>query len=535
MLIKTVAQPGLTGRARELLLAITSAALAAILVVLPAPAAEAQGQGLVRVDTGWLRGEVGEDHVRFTKIPYASPPIGERRWRRPAPPAAWSGVRDATVPADPCPQPANDGTELIIGLEDCLTLDVVRPRTDRRGRLPVVVWLHGGELTSGAAAEYDGARLAVHGDVVVVTINYRLGALGFLANPVLDAEGTVSGNYGLLDQAEALRWVRRNIDRFGGDPGKITLAGQSSGARSVCTQLASPGSRGLFHRAITQSGACSTEVMTKITADAKGDRAIEEVGCADAGSHRDVTACLRRVPLADLLRTLRGVGHPLGDRRDAAWGPVAGTPYLPWQPATALHYGLTADVPLLVGSTRHEARGVVLNALPDLTEDRYALLLRTLLGADSDAVLAEYPANEFDSPALALATVLTDRNYACPALTTAQSARRHGPVYAYEFREEAGPIDGTLYGAYHSWDLPFLFDVSIRNSQFPPLTAQQQRLSRTMIDYWSSFAHTGKPNRPGLPAWPAFNTGGTVLGLSADRIRPTSYAAEHRCQFWAAL
>ncbi len=522
-------------RSRFLVLAMTFAILTAVFIVLPTPTIEAQSQGLVRVDAGWLRGAVGDDHLRFAKIPYASPPIGERRWKPPAPPEPWRGVRDATAAAEPCSQSANDGTDLIIGREDCLTLDIVRPRTRRPGPLPVVVWLHGGELTSGAAAEYDGARLAVAGEVVVVTVNYRLGALGFLSNPVLDAEGTVSGNYGLLDQAEALRWVRRNISQFGGDPRAVTLAGQSSGARSVCTQLASPGSRGLFHRAITQSGACSTEVMTKPDADAKGDQAIEEVGCADVGSDRAVAACLREVPPARLLGTLTGVGHPLGDRRDAAWGPVAGTPDLPWQPGTALQHGLAADVPLLLGSTRHEARGIVLGGLADLTEDRYAQLVRVLLGADSDAVLAEYPAAEFASPALALATVLTDRNYACPTLTTAQAARRHGPVYAYEFREEAGLIGGTAYGAFHSWDLPFLFDVSIRNSQFPPLTAGQERFSQTMIDYWSTFARIGKPNRSGLAPWPAFGKDNTVIGLSADRIRPTSYAAEHRCQFWAAL
>jgi para-nitrobenzyl esterase len=518
-----------------LVLVVASAVLTATFFVVPTPPVEAREPGLVRVDAGLLRGEVSDDHVRFSRIPYAAPPVGERRWRPPALPAPWQGVRDATAIADPCPQPANDGTDLIVGREDCLTLDVVRPRTNRHGPLPVVVWLHGGELTSGAAAEYDGARLAVGGDVVVVTLNYRLGALGFLSNPVLDAEGTVSGNYGLLDQAEALRWVRRNIDRFGGDPREVTLAGQSSGARSVCTHLASPGSRGLFHRAITQSGACSTEVMTKPDADAKGDQAIAEVRCADAGTDHDIADCLRNVSPAALLATLADVGHPLGDRRDAAWGPVAQTPYLPWQPSTALRYGLAADVPLLAGSTRHEARGPVLGRLPDLTEDRYHQLLAALLGADSAAVLAEYPTAEFDSPALALAAVLTDRNYACPTLTTAQAARRHGPVYTYEFREEAGPIDGMAYGAFHSWDLPFLFDVSIRNSQYPPLTPNQQRLSQTMIDYWSNFAHTGKPSRPGHPAWPTFNTGQTVIGLSADQIRPTDYATEHRCRFWTSL
>ncbi|MQA82547.1 MAG: carboxylesterase family protein [Streptosporangiales bacterium] len=502
----------------------------------PVPQAAAHDKALVRVDAGWVRGEIDGNHTTFSGIPYAAPPVDERRWRPPAPPAPWRGVRDATEPATSCPQATYDESNPIAGREDCLTVDVVRPRAHRHGLRPVVVWLHGGELTSGASAEYDGARLAVGGDVVVVTVNYRLGALGFLSSPALDAEGTFSGNYGLLDQAEALRWVQRNIARFSGDPERVTLAGQSSGARSVCTHLASPGSRGLFHRAITQSGACATEVMTKPAADAKGTQALEEIGCADAGTNRDIAACLREVPVTThLLNVLGDVGNPLGDRRNAAWGPVAGTPYLPLQPATALRHGLTTDVPLLLGSTRHEARGPVLGRFPDLPEDRYVNILRDLLGADADPVLAEYPAAEFDSPALALSTVITDRNYACPTLTTARAARRHVPTYAYELREEASPIDGVDYGAYHSWDLPFLFDVSIPNSQFPPLAPKQRRLSATMIDYWSAFAHAGDPNRHGVPTWPAFGTANTVIGLSTDGIRPTTYATEHRCRFWAGM
>ena len=491
-------------------------------------------QALVRIDTGWLRGEVHDNHSTFSGIPYAAPPVGDRRWAPPAPPAPWTGVRDATEPASPCVQASRDPSAPLVGREDCLTLDVVRPRTSRHGRLPVVVWLHGGELTSGSSREYDGARLATGGKVVVVTVNYRLGALGFLSSPALDAEGTISGNYGLLDQAEALRWVQRNIARFGGDPKRVTLAGQSSGARSVCTQLASPGSRGLFHRAVTQSGACVTEVMTKAAADVKGARAIEEVGCADL-SDPEMAACLRDVPVTRLRTALSDVGHPLGDRRDAAWGPVAGTPYLPLQPAAALDHGLTAAVPLLLGTNRHEARGPVLGGLPDLTEDQYANMIGTLLGDNAGAVLGEYPAGDFDSAALALSAVITDRNYACPTLATARSARRHVPTYAYELREEASPIDGVAYGAFHSWDLPFLFDVSIPYSQFPPLTPKQRRLSATMIGYWSAFAHAGDPNRHGAPRWPTFGAGNHVVGLSTAGILPTTFAAEHRCQFWADL
>lgn len=525
---------------RKLLCALAAAlaVVAVTLVGMSGPPAAADSSSVVRVDSGLVRGQVGDDHLTFSGIPYAAPPVGDRRWRPPATPARWSGVRDATDPSTPCPQAGYDdkGQPTVVGSEDCLTVDVGRPRSDRPGRpLPVIVWLHGGELTKGAASEYDGARLAVDGEAVVVTVNYRLGALGFLSSPALDAEGTVSGNYGLLDQAAALRWVRHNIAGFGGDPHKVTLAGQSSGARSVCTHLVSPGSRGLFHRAITQSGACATEVKTKANADANGAQATEELGCADAGTHGEISTCLRTAPVGALLgEELGNPGHQLGDRRDAAWGPVAGTPYLPWQPATAVRRGLTAEVPLLLGSNRHEARAFVLGKLADLTVEGYASMLDTLLGADVDAVLAEYPAADFDSPALALSAVLTDRSYACPTLDTARAARRHNPVYAYEFREEASLIGGRPFGAFHGWEVQFLFDTSIANSQYPPLTEPQQRLSETMIGYWSAFAHDGAPGGPGRPAWPAFGPRGPVIGISADGIRTTTYGAEHRCGFWAA-
>ena len=243
-------------------LAAAAASMLAVSTVAPAPAAadpRPPEPGVVRIDSGWLRGSVADDHVTYTGIPYAAPPVGERRWQPPARPRPWHGIRDATTPSPFCPQ-GNSFTG-IVGQEDCLYLDVTVPTNVERGeRLPVLVWLYGGGFGSGGAREVDGARFATAGDVIVVTINYRLGALGFLSAPALDTAG---GNYGLMDQAEALRWVRRNAARFGGDPGNVTLAGQSAGARAVCAHLASPGSRGLFHRAITQSGACDNAVCVE--------------------------------------------------------------------------------------------------------------------------------------------------------------------------------------------------------------------------------------------------------------------------------
>jgi len=511
--------------------AVTIAALVAVPAARAAPAA---GPTLARVDSGTVRGQADADVIRFSGISYAAPPVGDRRWSPPRPPRPWAGVRDATTPAPLCPQIGRDEqfNEIIVGEEDCLRVDVVAPaRPNRPGRLPVVVWLHGGNFTSGAGSQYDGARLAAR-DVVVVTVNYRLGALGFLSSAKLDAEGTVSGGYGLLDQAEALRWVRRNAAAFGGDPHQVTLAGQSAGARAVCTHLAAPTSRGLFARAIVQSGACANPVMSKADAERKGAQAIREAGCADA---TNVTSCLRQAPTARLLRLLADQSPPAtGERRADPWGPVAGTRYLPRQPIDAIRDGAAAGIPLLVGSTHDEMSGILLSRHDDLTAEGYAAQIHATFGERAQDVLRRYPADAFASPASALSTVLTDWGGgigSCPTLATARTASRHAPVYQYELLDGAPP-----FGAYHGWDLPFLWKTSIPLSQYPDyadMTPEQRRLSRAMIDYWTAFVHRGDPNAPGQPRWARTHPESvSALGLAGDAIAPTPFAADHNCGFW---
>ena len=494
-----------------------------------AGSAGARDRELVRVESGWLRGEVADDHLTFSSIPYAAPPVGERRWRPPARVRHWRGVRDATRPSPLCPQAGNGDVQ---GQEDCLYLDVTVPRGARPGdRLPVLVWLHGGGLDSGGAQRFDGARLASQGDMVVVTINYRLGALGFLSTPELDDTG---GNYGLMDQAAALRWVHRNAVRFGGNPRNVTLAGQSGGARSICAHLASPVSRGLFDRAIVQSGACDNEVLTRAEARQFGERAVDALGCTHAS---DVAACLRLRPPGKLVKTLEGVGMQLDARvSDRPWNPVAGTRMLPRQPGDALRDGSAARVPLLVGGTRDEMRGFVFGKAPDATEEEYRALMASLFADRADDVLAEYPTADHGSPALALAAVLSDwggQIGACPVLRTAEAASAHQPVYAYEFAEDSGQApEGFPLGAYHGLDVPYTWILNGYNP-YPPLSAEQSQLSATMIDYWASFARTGDPNGPGRPHWPEYAADNTVVGLSTAGIAPTPFAADHRCDFWA--
>ncbi len=515
-------------------LVTVAAVVATTLVAAPTTAVAGppdRDPAVTRVESGWLRGSVAEDHLTYSGIPYAAPPVGERRWQPPSRVRPWRGVRDATRPSPLCPQPG-DGDN-ILGQEDCLYLDVTVPRDARSGkRLPVLVWLHGGGLTSGGAQRFDGSRLAVRGDLVVVTVNYRLGALGFLSTPELDSTG---GNYGLMDQAAALRWVRRNVVRFGGDPRNVTLAGQSGGARSVCAHLASPISRGLFDRAIVQSGACDNEVPTLVEAREFGAQAIDALDCATS---TDVASCLRERPPARLVETLAAAGIRVNARvNDRPWNPVAGTRVLPQQPGEALREGYAARVPLLVGGTRDEMRGFVFGQVGEATEADYRAMMAEAFGDAADDVLAAYPTTDYESPALALSAVLSDwggQIGACPVLRTAEAASAHQPVYAYEFAEDSGQAPGGFpLGAYHGLDVPYTWTLNGYHP-YPPLTPEQQRLSATMIDYWAAFAHTGNPNGRGRPRWPAFAPAGTVIELSTDGIAPTPFAEDHRCDFWAS-
>ncbi|WP_326794089.1 carboxylesterase family protein [Streptomyces sp. NBC_01808] len=358
-----------------------------------------------------------------------------------------------------CAQPAGGG-------EDCLYTEVTAPlRPARPGPLPVIVWLHGGGLTTGAGSDYDAARPAAAGDVIVVSVNYRLGVRGFGSHPALDGQGGVSGNHGLMNQTRALGWVRANAAALGGDPGRVTPAGQPAGARSVCAHLASPASRGLFQRAVAQSGACTNPVLAKTAADATGARAARDAGCAGAA---DIAACPRHTPATDLLNALADITAPVtGTTTDDARGPVAGTPFLPQQPETALRHGSAAGIPPLTGSTRDEIPSLVPDAYDlagrPLTARGYADVVTDTIGDDAPAVLRHYPATGDPSPVLALSRPLTDRGArisTCPTPAATAFAARHAPVYAHELAQDSGTAtDGFPYGAHHRSDLPYLFGL----------------------------------------------------------------------------
>ncbi len=499
-------------------------------------------QPVAHTSSGAVAGaHIGRDLQRFNAIPYAAPPTGTLRWQPPKPVHAWKGVKDGTRTAPRCPQNANPAdSNPASTTEDCLYLNVTAPRTVPAGqRLPVMVWLHGGGFTQGAGGDYDTQRLADAG-AVVVTINYRLGIFGFLGHPALNG----SGAFGLLDQQAALRWIRHNAAAFGGDPRNITLFGESAGAFSTCAQLASPTAAGLFDKAIIQSGTCSMSQMgidpaggdTVWPSRQSGERiaaaAADQVGCTDAAQ---TMACLRRAPVSALLAAQQKI--------PATWAPSYGSDTLPLDPRRAVADGRVHPVPLMVGTTAHEARYFVAMYFDGpgqpLSRQTYQQFLRTAFGKDARRVAARYPVSAHGSPSLAWAAIATDRGWTCPTQAGNRLLTRKTPVYQYEFADDSAPRPAGFpipaafpLGAYHGGELPYLFDGPGAATD-QPLSASQRRLADQMIAYWTRFAATGNPNDRGLPRWKP------LTSKSANHVRSLSSArsngdgsTEHHCRFW---
>ncbi|GAA1542069.1 carboxylesterase/lipase family protein [Kribbella lupini] len=476
-------------------------------------AAPPTGDTVVRTDLGPVRGISDETTRTYRAIPYAAPPSGDRRWRSPQPAARWNGVRDATRYGASCPQ-----TEHPIGVagtnEDCLFVDVTTPKRASKD-LPVVVWIHGGSFTHGANSVYGTKRLAAQGELVVVQVQYRLGALGFLA-----------GNYGLEDQQEALRWVQRNAKAFGGDPRNVTIMGESAGAYSVCDHLASPTAEGLFHRAIVQSGPCAQEYSTTNYAAPRPRPVAEKyrrdlttkLGCS-------TTECLRAVPIEKLLAATA----------DYEFGPVLDGPLLPLHPAQALLTGRVNRVPVLHGINHDEEHGrygaqEAATGVP-ITQAEYEKAVRAQFGAKASTVLAEYA--DVAPAGLALSTVMTDSQWAAPAYRTNQLLSLRMPTYTFEFAGDAPwylGLDrpGWPVGSHHMTDLTYLLDLSIFEPADPKLSAE-------VIDRWSAFARTGRPDVSGTSYWPrATPFDRKVQSLDPAGVTRTDFFSGHRLGFWTS-
>lgn len=501
--------------------------------------AQATGSPVVRLKSGRVRG-VDKGAVRtFSGIRYAQPPVGRLRWALPKPVRPWSGVADATRPGAACPQAKMPGVPPTA--EDCLYVNVTMPRHSGGKPLPVMVWIHGGGFTSGAGSQYDAQRLAAQGNVMVVTVNYRLGALGYFGHEEL----TGSGTFGMADQIAALRWTRRNAAALGGDPGNVTVFGQSAGGMSTCGLLTTPASAGLFDKAIVSSGSCMIDwaegglfpsspahaPYTSLATTKKDGAALARTLKCDKGSARETLDCLRKLPVAAFLPHMTKFSDHL----------TYGTPLLPRNPAEALRKGTFQRVPVISGGTRDEMRAFIGGAAmagQKFTAERYPELLRTAFGDRAGEVQARYPLSAYDSPAMAWAAVNTDRSWACPTLEADRLLARHTDVYAYEFGDRDAPnvngidVPGLPPGAAHASDLPSLFDL---NGVYALPTPPQQRLGAQMVDYWTAFARSGDPNGKGSPRWARFTGQGPVLGLVPDAVRPVGYAADHQCSFWNKL
>jgi para-nitrobenzyl esterase len=511
--------------------AVAAVAAVGILVGSAGQASAApSGGAVVWTDSGPLRGTVSPEFRTFQGIPYAAPPVGGLRWRLPQPPQPWVAPRDATKPGNRCAQgqsfspPSYD--------EDCLYLNVTTPRTPRLK--PVMVWIHGGGNSFGSGGEYDAHRLAVGGDVVVVTINYRLGLWASFGYPGLAG----SGDYGLADQQAALRWVQRNAAAFGGDPGNVTIFGQSGGANDVCAHLSSPPSRGLVDQAIMESGACSSDwPLNGLTINVPpgspwlpqselqkdGAALAAKLGCTDAASAVD---CMRRVPVKTLL----------DEQAFVIDTPVAfGDRILPERPDRALAAGRFSRIPVISGTTRDEERLQAAFFPAPFDEAQYQRLLAGAFGDEAPRVVEKYPSPQFGSPALAWAAVATDRVWTCPQVVDDRYLTRHTPTYAFEFADRHAPEPQLpvpppfSLGAYHSAETQYLFDVG-----FPPLPPDQRQLAQQMIGYWSQFARTGNPNRPDLPGWPGFHDA-NAQSLAPGAIQQVDLATEHNCAFWSTI
>lgn len=489
---------------------------------------------LVKTTAGLLHGAATLDKRHFAGIPYAAPPTGALRWQPPQPVAPWTGVRNATKMGPRCLQ--DEGSDLEMGRqtdEDCLTLNVWTPPPAKELR-PVMVWIHGGAFINGNGGMYDSRWLVDRGDIIVVTLNYRLGALGFLAHPALGPKGAV-GNYGLQDQQAALRWVRDNIAAFGGDPGKVTIAGESAGGMSVCDHLVAPESSGLFRAAIIQSGPCQAQLALPAAERISEDYA-RDAGCGDPAT---AASCLRALP-EDKLR--KPVWYDrIGE--DTLSGPIHGTPVLPEDPVVAFGEGRVADVPLLIGTNRDEFTLFValqyLRAGRQYAPGEYPGLLADTFASDAAAVGARYPLDRFGgSAALAYSAAVTDGVFACIADRMADQLATTNDVYAYEFNDPNPPTPEPMrtlpfpVGASHSLELRYLFDIG----GAPPLDPAQQRLSNQMIDYWAHFVADGVPTAVDSPEWPKVSGDGPWMSLQPDGSRVIDdFGQQHQCDFWAGL
>ena len=486
--------------------------LGAMLVAAPV---SAQSGPVVDAPSGAVRGTTDGDIQAFKGIPYAVPPVGAMRWRPPAPMQRWKGVREATAFGPACVQPQGKSASVYSPAaplpvsEDCLTLNIWAPKNAKNA--PVFFWIHGGALVSGSSREatYDGRRMAERG-IIVVSINYRLGVLGWLAHPGLTAESPqhVSGNYGLLDQIAALGWVKHNIAAFGGDAKNVTIAGESAGALSVMYLLESPLARGLYSKAVAESGYMISmpELKKAVYGAPSGEAAGQMLGGALQAP--DIAA-LRGIDAQTITDSAAKLGY-------GPWGTVDGL-VLPQQMVEAFDQGKQAPVPLLAGFNQGEIRSLMMLApKPPATAAEYEATIRDRYGDLADAFLKLYPAADYKESIIA---TTRDGLYGWTAERMVRKQTGLGQrAYLYMFDHGYPAMEAAGLHAFHASELPYVFGtIDTLGPNWPkiPATPEEQALSDAMLDYWTSFARNGNPVAAKAPAWPAYGTAGNYMHFTA--------------------
>lgn len=491
----------------------------------------------VQIDTGSLRGGV-ENGVQFYKgIPYAAAPVGKLRWMQPQPAASWQGERDATKYASQCIQNADLGVfGKAGGSEDCLYLNVFAPENAKAGdNLPVFFWIHGGGLSVGSSDANDPTKLAREGKAVVVTINYRLGVLGFFSHPKLDKEGHPFGNYGYMDQNFALDWVQRNISQFGGDPKNVTISGESSGGNAVIAQMVSPWSKDKFQHVISMSGAAiilrdpffgSPRPLEK--AQAVGERFAQAAGCK-----ADDVECLRSLPAESILKVQKPE-FMLGQ------GVIDGS-FFPEHPGDALKNGRFNKVTFINGSTLEEGNFFV--GLPEnatgkaMDEASYQATMKAMYGDKlAEKIRTAFPPEQYQSYGDAAADSVTSYLFACVADQINRWTYDKTPTYAYEFADRTAPsyLKPTTdpQSAAHTSELTYIFQGFHGGAGIPTvLNPLQEKLSSEMIQLWTTADKAGTQNSKWQPFDPK-KENYLTLRLPESKMVNGKFRQQHHCDFW---
>lgn len=485
--------------------------------------------GLVVTTGGPVLGTLNQDSISFLGVPYAKPPIGSRRWKPPQPLDCNESTLRAQAFGPACLQKGP------IGSEDCLTLNVWTPRTITTPR-PVMVFIHGGGNMSGTPSEvnsgvelYNGQTIVERSDVIVVTLQYRLNIFGYLVDPSLASESAhgVSGNYGILDQIEALKWVKANISGFGGNPNQVTIFGESGGATDVCGLVATPLAAGLFSSAIIQSGGCGDSATQRV--GSWSQTFVSNTSCAGSS---DRLTCLRSLPASEIIAALPSEVTNAGFIVTPA-GPTVDGYVFPRSPIEMFSRGEHNRVPVIIGVNADETALPLFGVPNALTSAQYSALLRSVYGTDlGNKVLARYPAANYPSPRKAFIAVTTDSQFVCPSRQAARALiqGQSEPVFRYLYSHTMQGTGGLL-GAAHGLELFYVFQTMNRLPSYTP-SAGDFSLEESVLKYWTQFARFGNPNGLGNVFWPRNSSAiDEYLNLDATPISEAGMRSA-LCDFW---